>query len=126
VAGAAILLLAGASQAGAAACRDAKGQFTACPAPAAKVAAERCRSAAGTFVTCKAASAMTAAAPAAATVPAPRIMRAPTGSAVNTTAIAPAPPVAGAVTARCRDGSLSHSLHRSGSCSGHGGVAAWM
>jgi hypothetical protein len=32
----------------------------------------------------------------------------------------------GAVTARCKDGTLSHSLHRSGSCSGHGGVAAWM
>jgi S1-C subfamily serine protease len=29
-------------------------------------------------------------------------------------------------TARCRDGSVSYSKHRSGTCSGHGGVAEWM
>jgi hypothetical protein len=28
-------------------------------------------------------------------------------------------------TARCRDGSYSFSQHRSGTCSHHGGVAAW-
>jgi hypothetical protein len=28
-------------------------------------------------------------------------------------------------TAICRDGSDSHSEHRSGTCSGHGGVAQW-
>lgn len=28
-------------------------------------------------------------------------------------------------TAKCRDGSLSHSAHRSGTCSRHGGVAQW-
>jgi len=38
--------------------------------------------------------------------------------------VAPLP--AGAVTARCRDGSMSRSQHRSGSCSRHGGVAAWL
>ena len=29
-------------------------------------------------------------------------------------------------TARCRDGSYSFSLHRSGTCSHHGGVAKWL
>jgi hypothetical protein len=28
-------------------------------------------------------------------------------------------------SAKCRDGSYSFSLHRSGTCSGHGGVAQW-
>ncbi|HEX8694445.1 MAG TPA: DUF3761 domain-containing protein [Longimicrobium sp.] len=28
-------------------------------------------------------------------------------------------------TARCRDGALSYSAHRSGTCSHHGGVAVW-
>jgi hypothetical protein len=28
-------------------------------------------------------------------------------------------------TATCRDGSISYSEHRSGTCSGHGGVAQW-
>jgi hypothetical protein len=28
-------------------------------------------------------------------------------------------------TARCRDGSLSYSAHRRGTCSHHGGVAEW-
>jgi len=34
-----------------------------------------------------------------------------------------APPGA---TARCRDGTYSFSTHRSGTCSHHGGVAAWL
>ena len=29
-------------------------------------------------------------------------------------------------TARCKDGTYSHSQHRSGTCSGHGGVAEWL
>jgi hypothetical protein len=29
-------------------------------------------------------------------------------------------------TARCRDGTYSYSQHRSGTCSYHGGVAAWL
>jgi hypothetical protein len=29
-------------------------------------------------------------------------------------------------TARCRDGTYSFSRHRSGTCSGHHGVAAWL
>ncbi|MBY0387550.1 MAG: DUF3761 domain-containing protein [Mycobacterium pseudokansasii] len=31
----------------------------------------------------------------------------------------------GDVTAICRDGSHSHSQHRNGTCSGHGGVGQW-
>jgi len=34
------------------------------------------------------------------------------------------PPPPGA-TAICRDGSYSYSQHRSGTCSGRGGVASW-
>ncbi|MCB0941478.1 MAG: DUF3761 domain-containing protein [Mycobacterium sp.] len=41
--------------------------------------------------------------------------QAPTGSG--------APPGA---TAQCRDGTYSFSTHRSGTCSGHGGVAQWL
>jgi hypothetical protein len=29
-------------------------------------------------------------------------------------------------TAQCEDGSYSYSTHRSGTCSGHGGVAQWL
>jgi hypothetical protein len=35
-------------------------------------------------------------------------------------------PPAGQPTARCKDGSLSYSQHRSGTCSRHGGVAEWL
>jgi len=117
-AAAAVLIFGASTSADAAACRDAKGQFAACPAPVAKTTVtQRCRSANGAFTSC-AASATVATAPA-------RASRAPvaaaTGAAVNSVAVAP-----GAVTARCKDGTLSRSLHRSGSCSGHGGVAAWM
>ena len=34
--------------------------------------------------------------------------------------------VAAGATAKCKDGTFSHSQHRTGSCSGHGGVASWM
>jgi len=34
------------------------------------------------------------------------------------------PPPPGA-TAQCRDGTYSFSQHRSGTCSGHGGVQSW-
>ena len=29
-------------------------------------------------------------------------------------------------SAQCNDGTYSHSQHRSGTCSGHGGVAHWL
>jgi hypothetical protein len=103
MAGAVLVLFAGAAEAKPA-CRDASGKFTACPAPAAAQAA-RCRSATGQFMKC----------------PAPTAAR--TGAAVNTAAVVPA---TGAATARCRDGSMSASRHRSGTCAGHGGVAAWL
>jgi hypothetical protein len=32
----------------------------------------------------------------------------------------------GTPTARCKDGTTSYSAHHSGTCSGHGGVAAWL
>jgi hypothetical protein len=37
-----------------------------------------------------------------------------------------APPAAGKATARCKDGTMSHSMHHSGTCSGHGGVDQWL
>jgi len=46
------------------------------------------------------------------------------GSAVHSPVQSPAIP-AGA-TAQCRDGSYSFSLHHSGTCSHHGGVASWL
>ena len=33
---------------------------------------------------------------------------------------------AGQPTARCKDGTMSYSQHRSGTCSRHGGVAEWL
>ena len=35
-------------------------------------------------------------------------------------------PPTGQPTARCKDGTLSYSQHRSGTCSRHGGVAEWL
>jgi hypothetical protein len=32
----------------------------------------------------------------------------------------------GAATARCKDGTMSHSKHHTGTCSGHGGVDKWL
>jgi hypothetical protein len=46
------------------------------------------------------------------------------GNQVHVPVQAPSAP-AGA-TAHCRDGSWSFSRHRSGTCSGHGGVAQWL
>jgi hypothetical protein len=36
------------------------------------------------------------------------------------------PPAPGGASAKCKDGTLSFSQHRSGTCSGHGGVAQWL
>jgi hypothetical protein len=46
------------------------------------------------------------------------------GVCVHRPVAAPGPP-AGA-TAKCKDGTYSFSQHRSGTCSGHGGVAVWL
>ena len=37
-----------------------------------------------------------------------------------------APSVPSGASAVCRDGTYSFSRHRSGTCSGHGGVARWL
>lgn len=55
----------------------------------------------------------------------------PPGARVPPTSRAPAtsptkPPVAGQPTARCKDGTVSYSMHHSGSCSHHGGVSQWL
>ncbi|MGP0906777.1 DUF3761 domain-containing protein [Serratia sp. CY76391] len=49
----------------------------------------------------------------------------PAPKSVPTPAAAPNATEAGA-TARCKDGSFSHSQQHSGSCSRHGGVAQWL
>ena len=46
------------------------------------------------------------------------------GTCVKSPTKAPSAP-AGA-TAKCRDGTYSFSLHASGTCSHHGGVAVWI
>jgi hypothetical protein len=101
-AAAVLLMFAGAAQAKP--CRDAAGKFTACPTAPVSAANGRCRAANGQFTAC----------------PAPAA-RAATGAAVNTAAVASA-----GATARCRDGSMSFSQHRAGTCAGHGGVGAWL
>lgn len=104
-------------------CRDAAGHFAACPAPA--PAKGPCRDAAGHFAKCGRAPAATAAAPPLRNGGLLGMARsAPAASAAGRPASATAP--AGAPTARCKDGSLSYSQHRSGTCAGHHGVATWM
>jgi hypothetical protein len=116
-------------------CRDAAGKFTACTAPAAQAPAKGCRDAAGHFARCDAAPAPRAMGGATASAggglmdairrrAAPPAPAARTATAAGRPASATAP--AGAPTARCKDGSLSYSQHRSGTCAGHGGVASWM
>lgn len=46
------------------------------------------------------------------------------GNCVPRPVKADSPPVG--ATARCKDGTYSFSQHRQGTCSGHGGVAAWL
>ena len=88
-------------------CRDAAGKFSKCPAAAAAAPTSG-----GRLVTARrpAAAPAPSAARAAATAGRPAAATVPTGTA----------------SARCRDGSLSFSQHRSGTCAGHGGVANWM
>jgi hypothetical protein len=78
-----------------------------------------------------AAPAATAAAPKAAAAPAPAAAPAAAKpsvmakSAAAPTAAAGASDPAGA-SAKCKDGTYSHSKHHSGTCSKHGGVAEWL
>ena len=46
------------------------------------------------------------------------------GQCVSSPVRAPKPPTG--ATAQCRDATWSFSKHRSGTCSGHGGVARWL
>jgi hypothetical protein len=46
------------------------------------------------------------------------------GVCVNRPVAAPGPPPG--ATAKCNDGTYSFSQHRSGTCSGHRGVAVWL
>jgi hypothetical protein len=58
--------------------------------------------------------------------PSGHLAKRPTLAAVATTT-APQPVAAPpGATAVCKDGTYSHSQHRSGTCSGHGGVARWL
>jgi hypothetical protein len=90
------------------------------PAPATKVANERhydCSKAGNANNTVCKGTTTTSVAPA------------PTASATRPSVARSAAPAAvpgnGNPTAKCRDGSLSYSAHRSGTCSHHGGVASW-
>lgn len=80
----------------------------------------------------KAAAETTAAAPApaAATAPAPA---AAATTAAKSSVVAKSAPVEAAsntdptgATAKCKDGTYSKSTHHAGTCSSHGGVAAWL
>ncbi|KAB0641696.1 DUF3761 domain-containing protein [Burkholderia latens] len=48
------------------------------------------------------------------------------GDAVHAPARSKSGRVPDGASARCRDGTYSFSRHRRGTCSGHGGVAAWL
>jgi hypothetical protein len=48
------------------------------------------------------------------------------GNTVHSPAASTDGSVPAGATAQCRDGSYSFSQHRSGTCSGHGGVARWL
>jgi hypothetical protein len=58
--------------------------------------------------------------------PAPVRTSATSRSVVRSTAVRPAPVASGRPSAVCKDGTLSYSAHRSGTCSGHHGVARWL
>ncbi len=66
----------------------------------------------------------TAPAPAPKTAAAPAPAPAPAAPAAK--AVAPASNAAVDATAECKDGSYSHSKHRSGTCARHGGVKQWL
>jgi hypothetical protein len=59
------------------------------------------------------------------TAPAPAPTTSPRPAPAPQTAPASSSAPAGA-TAQCKDGTYSYSQHRSGTCSGHGGVAVWI
>lgn len=122
----AALGLAAASSAEAKTCRDAAGKFAACPAPAAAPVAKGCRDALGHFAKCGPAQAgPPAAARSGGIIGMARSLPPAASSAAMSGRPAAATAPAGSPTAKCKDGSLSYSKHRSGTCAGHKGVATW-
>ena len=57
---------------------------------------------------------------------APRAESQPRGRAPAREMTSPRSETASQPSARCKDGSLSYSQHRSGTCSRHGGVGEWL
>jgi hypothetical protein len=120
-------------------CKNAAAAPAATPAPATPAAAPKAAPAARHYDCSKAGNANKtackgAAAPAAAPAPAPAPTPAASSSKPSYTPRAapssakptntnPAGP--NGATAMCNDGSYSHSAHRSGTCSRHGGVKTW-
>jgi hypothetical protein len=91
-----------------------------------------CSSHGGVQQAAPASAAAPAATPAPSTLPTPAAAPATAPVTVKPAPAAAAPAAsagntdpAGA-TAKCKDGTYSKSQHRSGTCSGHGGVAQWM
>lgn len=96
------------------------------PAPAAKTRNYDCSKAGNANkAVCKAAAANAAPAPAATPAPAPTVARSAPAAPRTATGQNTNPGGPGGATAKCRDGSMSFSKHRSGTCSRHGGVAQW-
>jgi hypothetical protein len=114
---------------------ECKGKTAAAPAAAAKPVAPATTTAktARTYDCSKPGNANKAACKGKATAaaqPAPAAV-APSATRAATPAAAKAPTPAaaaqpGQATAQCKDGTMSHSQHRSGTCAGHGGVANWL
>lgn len=125
------LLVAGGAYAKAPQCKDASGKFIKCPAaaaattPAAPPKVVRCKDAKGKFIKCPTAGATT-------TTTTTSVSAPPTRSTTTTTTTTTTVPRGSSVgapagaTAKCKDGTYSMSKTHSGSCSHHGGVAAWL
>jgi hypothetical protein len=98
-------------------CKDVKGKFIKCPPAAAapvtpaSAATTRCKDAKGKFIKCGA-------------TPAPVAVTAPKPAHAAAAPMMSGGPVG--ATAKCKDGTFSASKTHSGSCSHHGGVAAWL
>ena len=76
--------------------------------------------------TCLKAPAATAAAAPAAAMTAKPAAATPAAMTAKPAAAAPAAMKAEAGSAKCKDGKTVTYTHRSGTCSGHGGVASWL
>jgi len=104
------------------------------PAPAPAAPAAKATPAARHYDCSKAGNANKAVCKSAAAAPAPTAAPAPAPAAPRATrpaSVRPAVPASvsatgpNGATAQCNDGTYSHSAHRSGTCSHHGGVKTW-